>query len=141
MGFCPSFDFTMRAESFFFNLCRALLGNMLEFKYSSAKYAIVLGNDKLTMLGRVGFFKVADLVVFHISLSLSAHHPHRRSLHPGARICPCKTCSQTEVKDSRLWSSGLELFLPKSPLGWAWLNSRCSLRANSDLGHPSWHGR
>lgn len=43
---------------------------MAQFQNSAAKYAIVLGNDELTVLGSVRFFKVVDLGVFHFSLIL-----------------------------------------------------------------------
>jgi hypothetical protein len=57
----------MRAEGLLFDLVNAAVGDMFQFQYRTAKYAIVLGNNKLTVLMGFGFFKVVNLAVFHVS--------------------------------------------------------------------------
>jgi len=63
-------DLAMRAEGLFFDFVSSAVGDMFQSQYGTAKYAIVLGNDKLTVLMGLGFFKVANLAVFHLSLIL-----------------------------------------------------------------------
>jgi hypothetical protein len=71
MNFGAGADFTLGAMGFFFDVAGAFVGHMAKLQDGAAKYAIILGNDELAVLGSVDFFKVVDLVVFHFLSSLS----------------------------------------------------------------------
>lgn len=82
MRSCPSFDITLSAKGFFFDLARTTLGDMFELQDRAAKYAIVLGNYKLAVLWVRRIFKILDLILFHQSSSLRSRLHRLSFAHP-----------------------------------------------------------
>ena len=68
VDFGASFDITLDAIRFFFNLIVQFLREMSEFQHIPTQHTVALGVNEVLMLGCLDFFKVLNFCLNHFAL-------------------------------------------------------------------------